>query len=454
MERARLWLSNIWGIVKKPLIWSVSFLGLLAVILVLTYRVPGSGFGQYEVTKIDPATNNLIEIEVHYRTLWDWLELLVIPGFLAIIAFVFNRAERDRDHIRELDRQRENALNNYYDQIERLISTGLEANTSGNQLLEIARGRSLSTLRMLDGYRKGLLFMFLYDIGLITSNPSEQKGPLISLKNADLSGLILGSTHFGPRSQFGHPIGLNGIDLSEADLRKAKLSDLRLYNMNFSGANLSAADLKNVVIANSDLTATNLNHSNLSNAYLTDCSLINCNLSNANLSFAKFDSTLFYSTDFADPESPYRDFTDFTRANINQSIFLSDVHPDQLRKARIHKGTALPGGSVYDGRFSLFTVAYEPDPSKENINRAHPGMGFRKKIVGYCECGRKIEPLNFQNIGFLGLWFGLVKHRIYFHGHFLREHREYGGRDFKGIIDKLTEDEEKNQSRENTVQTE
>ena len=44
------------------------------------------------------------------RTLWDWLDLLIIPAILAAAAFLLNRSEKRRDEARQERRQAEEAL--------------------------------------------------------------------------------------------------------------------------------------------------------------------------------------------------------------------------------------------------------------------------------------------------------------------------------------------------------
>jgi uncharacterized membrane protein len=55
------------------------------------------------------------------KTLWDWLQLLVIPLALAIIAILFNRSERKNEQRIALDNQQEAALQGYLNEISKLI---------------------------------------------------------------------------------------------------------------------------------------------------------------------------------------------------------------------------------------------------------------------------------------------------------------------------------------------
>ena len=55
------------------------------------------------------------------KTLWEFVEILIIPVVLGIIAWLFNRAARKRDREIETDRQRHSVLTAYFDQMTDLI---------------------------------------------------------------------------------------------------------------------------------------------------------------------------------------------------------------------------------------------------------------------------------------------------------------------------------------------
>jgi hypothetical protein len=55
------------------------------------------------------------------KSLWDWMQLLIIPFVLAIAAFLFNRAERKNEQEIALDNQRETALQAYLDKMSEIL---------------------------------------------------------------------------------------------------------------------------------------------------------------------------------------------------------------------------------------------------------------------------------------------------------------------------------------------
>ena len=96
------------------------------------------------------------------KTLWDWLQLLIIPAVLAVGGFVINltisrseqeatkqRAQSERE-IAE-DNQREAALQAFIDKLsELLLEKQLRQSTPEDEVRKIARVRTLTVLPRLD----------------------------------------------------------------------------------------------------------------------------------------------------------------------------------------------------------------------------------------------------------------------------------------------------------------
>jgi len=221
------------------------------------------------------------------KTLWDWLQLLVVPLALAIIAFLFNRtttrteqkianqriledrqiAERryqqdqkiaaqryQQDQQIAQDKQREDLLQTYLDRMsELLLKEQLGSPTSKDEVRKVARVRTITILFQLDARRIGYVFAFLQDAGLML-NTSES---IVSLSQANLSKINLSGAD------------LSGADLSGANLSGANLSGANLSGANFSRANFSAADLSGANFIRANLSGANLSGANLSGANLS-----------------------------------------------------------------------------------------------------------------------------------------------------------------------------------------
>jgi len=162
------------------------------------------------------------------KTLWDWMQLLIIPAALTIAALLFNSTtsrneqeiatERSRaEHDIALDNQRENLLQAYLDRMsELLLGSYLSTSEPSDQVRSIIRARTLTILTKLDGTRKGNLLKFLYESRLINMNKGSS---IIHLSGGNLSNA-----------------GLSNTNLSSADLSNANLSSANLSNTNLSGA--------------------------------------------------------------------------------------------------------------------------------------------------------------------------------------------------------------------------
>lgn len=219
------------------------------------------------------------------KTLWDWLQLLIIPLILAsaTISFGWGQAhladvqhqqdqqsanlQHDRDQANTLDQQRAAILQTYLDNMQDLLLNHNLLNVkSDNEVAVLARARMLTALQGLDPERKARLLIFLHAaqlIGYIEPN-GQIHDRVIDLSNASLS----------------------GADLFKADLSGTDLSGAILDNANLISANFLHADLSNADLRSADLTGANLSRADLSGADLTVAKLPLANLSYANLSKA------------------------------------------------------------------------------------------------------------------------------------------------------------------------
>jgi uncharacterized protein YjbI with pentapeptide repeats len=190
------------------------------------------------------------------KTLWDWLELLVIPIALAAVGFGLNYFANERDQRREdrraaqeraiaADGRREEVMRSYLQQMSSLmLERGLRDSRPGTEVQAVARTFTLTALRRLDPSRKAIIVRFLAQAGLIGSEFPELKfltrirvrataqPPKVDLTDADLRQVPLRGADLSAKD-------LGGADLSGADLREA-----RLYAARFDAADLRGADFR------------------------------------------------------------------------------------------------------------------------------------------------------------------------------------------------------------------
>jgi len=166
------------------------------------------------------------------KPLYDWMQLLIIPVVLALIAVWFNRIDKkneqaiaqqrfeteqalakqraEAEQALALDNQQEAALQGYLDRTqELLLHEKLRESEQDNEVRNVARMRTLTMLHQLNTRRANLMLAFLRESRLITSD-----------------------------------IRTSIIKLSTADLRKLDLHEVALYNIDLSDTNLSDTNLK------------------------------------------------------------------------------------------------------------------------------------------------------------------------------------------------------------------
>ncbi len=222
------------------------------------------------------------------KSLWDWLQLLIVPLVLAVVALVFQRANsrterqiaKDRyDQEREiakqryeqdqqiaLDKQREDLLQAYLDRMsDLLLKEKLRSSEVDAEARNVSRVRTITILFQLDTRRIGYVFSFLREAGLMST---ESNDSIVSLRWADLQKINFSQTDLYRADLPGANLG--GADLSRANLKGANLSGADLWRANLSGANLSGADLSGANLSKADLSGANLSEANLHRANVTE----------------------------------------------------------------------------------------------------------------------------------------------------------------------------------------
>src|SRR5829696_5669279 len=261
------------------------------------------------------------------RPLWDWLQLLIVPLVLAAIGFWFTASQEARQQRienqraqqaqnienkrakaeRELADQRaqDEALQAYYDQMSLLLLQKDLANSEpGSAVRTLARARTLTVLRAMDGARKGLIMQFLAESDLISRDRSV--------------------------------LDLTGADWHEAILNDADLSGTELSGLDFNPPPYDGP---------AQLFGTNLSDADLSHANLGEAYLRGADLSDADLSHAKLETTWL-----SDPRHP-GDAADLSGADLSHA-YLKDatVKEEQLERAESLEGATMPNGQKYDAR--------------------------------------------------------------------------------------------------------
>lgn len=234
------------------------------------------------------------------KSLWDWMELLIIPLVLAVGGLLYNHAEqrRTRDSISE--QTQEQALRYYFDDMtDLLINKDLRHSDLESEKRIVARAKTLAVLRTLNGERKGLLLRFLYEAKLINS-----ESPIINLADADFSNARLSYTDLSGanlqqaffrgaqlRSACLNNANLKYTDLNFSVLMFAEINNASLYSAELQLSNLMYAKLTNSDLRNARLNESRLCHANLKGADLSYAALMASNLEEANLEDTDLEGT-------------------------------------------------------------------------------------------------------------------------------------------------------------------
>jgi hypothetical protein len=172
-------------------------------------------------TGIVVASVGIALIHFTYKaTLWDWLQLLIVPAAIAIGGFWLDRMQRERDEASAGRRTQDALLQAYLASMgELLMNNNLSRAYPGQEhddvwaagLRVVARARTLTALDGAPPNHKRSVVRFLREAHLIDSERT-----IVSLAGADLREVDLSRSHLGA-------INLTGTDLSGADLSGAKL---------------------------------------------------------------------------------------------------------------------------------------------------------------------------------------------------------------------------------------
>src|SRR5712691_3940635 len=220
-----LWLIRLqwWYVPLLVLLTVLSIIGIIAII-----RTGGTGFKGH--TKIstttettDPSSSppkkiSTTEEKQPQKTLWDWLQLLIIPLMLALIAIGFSIKQNNdsltlnnnqytqnlhiaatryaQDQHLAQEQQVETNLQTYLDRMSQLL---LDSNLHtqgelGDNVRILATARTLTILQDLDGPRRAVVLKFLHGGGLISRQDPKQPeivNPVVNLNGADFSGTDL-----------------------------------------------------------------------------------------------------------------------------------------------------------------------------------------------------------------------------------------------------------------------
>jgi uncharacterized protein YjbI with pentapeptide repeats len=349
------------------------------------------------------------------KTLWDWMALLIVPLVIVAATAVLSYFESERENkraealrvaeVNRVDAQRkadieradallevenrraqaqqrieddsvkQTLLESYIRDIsDLLLHEGLfkpkpsvpigeqpPDSSDVSPVKQIARARTLTTVRQLDGARKALLLQFLYESNLIGAFTKEGLGgtsinvigadPIINLSGADLRDANLFRADLEDADLSGGNLfraNLFHANLSRASLFGADLSFANLTDADLGGANLTDADLGGANLEDANLTGANLEDADVSDANLTDAVLADAFLTDANLSSAHLSGANLANAFLPGIDLSHADLSrvDLTGANLS-GVNLSSAR--EWTKEQLAQAESLVGATLADG---------------------------------------------------------------------------------------------------------
>jgi uncharacterized protein YjbI with pentapeptide repeats len=315
---------DVWLIL---LVGGLTFFGVLVLLLVLynkgtMQRLPlwtGLGYAQdpelvlkgyekvapkvqiAEVTQEAEEKKQTITYELQPgKTLWDWLQLLLVPVVLAIVAFSFNAGQASVNQQLERQNNQEQVVNTYLGQMSNLLlQYHLHDSQLGDPRRAIAQAITLAALDRLDSEHKNIIILFLYRADLLKyhyykNNETEcgdpkalkkqfsDEQPIITLSQGNIEGVTINdlklncidlhnmylkgsnfSTSVLDRANLGISLAM-GADFSYTSMKAASLYYLDLSDANLQGALLQYADMRGICLSHARLDGADLQHADLS----------------------------------------------------------------------------------------------------------------------------------------------------------------------------------------------
>ena len=325
---------------KHPYLF-IAFIIIISITIFLFYEhfilgwtkwANGTGFGSY----IDSKG------EYHQgKTLWDWLQLLIIPTILGIGALLFNQQERQREQRINAERNQETTLQNYLDNITKLILTynlretqGIKGRINTLEIQNVAQVRTVTALRQLDSSRRNIVFQFLRDSDLsgfiLVSAPLD----MVDLSFADMNDYNLNHIHL-------YKANLLEARLMDANLSSAIMSEANLIKAALGSSNISKARLRGANLSQAYLSSAILNEANLNQTNLTNAILEGADLRKAHMKYADLSGAYLLGADLSGADL---DWADLSGANLGGAIITNE----QLAQAKSLEGAIMPDGSKHE----------------------------------------------------------------------------------------------------------
>jgi uncharacterized protein YjbI with pentapeptide repeats len=301
------------------------------------------------------------------KSVWDWLQLLIVPLALAVIGFWFTMQQDARQQQiegqrvkqaqqieeqraaseRQLEEQRtqDAVLQAYLDQMSNLLlEKNLLETEVGDPVYTLAQARTTTVMTRLDAEGNRSVTRFLTDMGLTGAAPSARGGwgasgfssPPATPRSGDASG--------GEASiSLLRGIELGHAELSFADLTDADLGGAFLEKANLSGASMQGANLRLTILGDADLRYANMNRAKLGGATLYGADLSRARLGGGDLHFIQLDHADLSGANLSESSL---DGANLSKADLSGATGITNEELEL--QASSLEGTTMPNGQKYE----------------------------------------------------------------------------------------------------------
>jgi hypothetical protein len=241
-------------------------LALIFLLAILFPRVFPSWLGT------SPLLNDQGEVIYPGKSIWDLVQLLIVPLMLAVVAYMFNSTQAQRERELAERRNQEEVLETFIHNMSELIlehdlmHAGQKSPTG-----ILARTMIRTSVYRVSPAKKSAMVRFLKEAGLIDGPESVVSVAGCDFREARLGKMNLASTNLANanlmnavlRETSGSMANFTEANLSSADLEGADLRDSKFVRANLAGANLRGANLEGGKLVKADLRDANLMSANL-----------------------------------------------------------------------------------------------------------------------------------------------------------------------------------------------
>jgi uncharacterized protein YjbI with pentapeptide repeats len=307
-------LRSRWQRVRKSLEVGGVIVGCILIIALIAVIVLGYLFN-WPWVGVNDGYNKIPLEQPSSKTIWDWLQLLIIPIMLATGGYIFNATLSRNEQRSSQDDQQEGTLQSYlHGMSDLLLEKQLRTSQPNDEVRNVARAITLAALRKLNSERKLVLIRFLFESNLFN---------IIKLDDADLSGILLRN------------ITLRDLEMHYAIVTNVFFDNFNFERCDFDDTNFSNSTYTGIKVISSSLRGVNFSHTKMTNLDFTGSSLIEADLSYANLS-----NVIFRNADLSN--------ANFTGARLsNVDLHGATITREQLNRAKLLQGVSMDAGRIH-----------------------------------------------------------------------------------------------------------